>query len=82
MCRPGTSRAPLTWLASTAYRMSLTSVDLPDPERPVTATKLPERERDRQVAQVVLARAVHDQLPAGRARPAHRRRRDRPPPAR
>src|SRR5690606_35117001 len=41
VCRPGTSRAPLTWLASTAYRMSLTRVDLPDPETPVTAMNCP-----------------------------------------
>ena len=41
LCRPGGSFAPLILLASDAYRMSLTSVDLPDPLTPVTATKQP-----------------------------------------
>jgi para-aminobenzoate synthetase component 1 len=41
VCRPGTVRAPLTLFASTAARMSLTSVDLPDPDTPVTAIMVP-----------------------------------------
>ena len=41
VCRPGTWRAPLSLLASTVARMSLTSVDLPEPETPVTATRQP-----------------------------------------
>ena len=41
MCRPGTWRAPLSLFASTVARMSLTSVDLPEPETPVTETRQP-----------------------------------------
>src|ERR687890_715461 len=41
VCRPGTIRAPLIWLASTVYRMSLTRVDLPEPLTPVTAMNWP-----------------------------------------
>src|SRR5262245_37369597 len=41
VCRPGTRRAPLIWLARTEYRMSLTSVDFPEPDTPVTATNCP-----------------------------------------
>jgi hypothetical protein len=37
--------------------MSLTSVDLPEPDTPVTATKQPERELDVDVLEVVLAGA-------------------------
>ena len=44
--------------------MSLTSVDLPDPDTPVTAMKRAERERHVDVAQVVLAGALDHQLPA------------------
>src|SRR6266581_3855482 len=40
-CLPGTILVPCSSLASAAYRMSLTSVDLPDPETPVTAMKVP-----------------------------------------
>ena len=42
VCRPGTILAPLqlAWPAR-VYRMSLTSVDLPDPDTPVTAMKQP-----------------------------------------
>ena len=36
--RPGTILAPFSLLANTEYKMSLTSVDLPDPLTPVTAT--------------------------------------------
>ena len=43
--------------------MSLTRLDFPEPETPVTATKQPEREADRHVTQVVLARVVNGQLP-------------------
>ena len=39
--------------------MSLTSVDLPEPETPVTAIRQPERERDVDVAQVVLPGPAH-----------------------
>ena len=38
--------------------MSLTRVDLPEPDTPVTATKQPERELDREVLEVVLAGAL------------------------
>ena len=41
VCRPGTWRALLSLLASTVARMSLTSVDLPDPETPVIETRQP-----------------------------------------
>src|SRR5258708_38045503 len=41
VCLPGTIRVPCSSLASALYRMSLTSVDLPDPETPVTATSKP-----------------------------------------
>ncbi|COV08115.1 Uncharacterised protein [Mycobacterium tuberculosis] len=41
VCRPGTCRAPLRRLASTAARMSLTNVDLPEPETPVTEVSTP-----------------------------------------
>ena len=41
MCFPGTTRVPCSSFASAAYRMSLTSVDLPDPDTPVTAMKQP-----------------------------------------
>ena len=48
--------------------MSLTSVDLPEPETPVTATKQPSGNAHVDVAQVVLARADHGELAAlGRA---------------
>ena len=41
VCLPGTVRAPCSSLASALYRMSLTSVDLPEPDTPVTAMKQP-----------------------------------------
>jgi len=41
VCLPGTVRAPCSSFASALYRMSLTSVDLPDPDTPVTAMKQP-----------------------------------------
>ena len=41
VCLPGTVRAPLSSRASALYKMSLTSVDLPDPDTPVTATRQP-----------------------------------------
>ena len=44
--------------------MSLTSVDLPEPETPVTATKQPSGKRDVDVLEVVLAGAVDGQLAA------------------
>ena len=50
--------------------MSLTSVDLPEPETPVTATNSPSGNDDVDVAQVVLAGAVHGQLAARGARAA------------
>ena len=40
-CLPGTVRAPFSSRASALYTMSLTSVDLPDPDTPVTATRQP-----------------------------------------
>ncbi len=39
--RPGTWRAPLSLFASTVARMSLTSVDLPEPDTPVTDVSVP-----------------------------------------
>jgi len=39
--RPGTKRAPLSLFARVVYKISLTKVDLPDPETPVTDTKTP-----------------------------------------
>ena len=57
--------------------MSLTSVDLPDPETPVTATKQPEREADVDVLEVVLAGAVDGELAARRRRAAYGGDRDR-----
>lgn len=41
VCRPGTFRAPLSSRARCVYRMSFTSVDLPEPETPVTAVSTP-----------------------------------------
>ena len=41
VCRPGTCRAPLSLLASTDARMSLTNVDLPEPDTPVTEVSTP-----------------------------------------
>ena len=41
--------------------MSLTSVDLPEPDTPVTATKQAERELDVDVLEVVLAGAPDDE---------------------
>ena len=40
-CFPGTVLAPFSSRASALYRMSLTSVDLPEPDTPVTATRQP-----------------------------------------
>ncbi len=40
-CLPGTVRAPCSSRASDWYRMSLTRVDLPDPDTPVTAIRQP-----------------------------------------
>ena len=52
--------------------MSLTSVDLPEPLTPVTATKQPSGNADGDVPQVVLARPDDGQLAARRRRPAQR----------
>ncbi len=41
VCLPGTRRAPLRREASTSYRMSLTSEDLPEPLTPVTDVSTP-----------------------------------------
>ncbi|SKV09877.1 Uncharacterised protein [Mycobacteroides abscessus subsp. abscessus] len=41
MCLPGTWRAPLSLLASTVARMSLTRVDFPEPDTPVTEVNTP-----------------------------------------
>ncbi len=41
--------------------MSLTKVDLPEPETPVTTTRQPDRELDVDVVQVVLLGAPHDE---------------------
>ena len=46
VCSPGICRAPLSSLASTLYRMSLTSDDLPEPLTPVTAVKTPSGKLD------------------------------------
>ena len=56
--------------------MSLTSVDLPDPDTPVTAHEHAERELDVDVLEVVLAGAAHDELLVG-DRPAVLGHRDR-----
>ena len=56
--------------------MSLTSVDLPEPETPVTATNSPSGNDDVDVLQVVLAGAVDGQLAAGRPRAAYGGHRD------
>jgi len=53
-CLPGTVRAPCNSLARARYRMSLTRVDLPEPETPVNRGQAAERERDVDIAQVVL----------------------------
>ena len=42
---PGSSRAPKTAVASARYRMSVTSVLLPEPETPVTAVNVPSGKR-------------------------------------
>ncbi len=41
VCLPGTVRAPFSSLASARYMISLTRVDLPEPDTPVTATRQP-----------------------------------------
>ena len=46
-------------------RMSLTRVDLPDPDTPVTATRHPSGKATSMSLQVVLARPAHDELLAG-----------------
>ena len=61
--------------------MSRTSVDLPDPETPVTVTKLPSGMLDVDVVEVVLAGPVDDQPLAGQ-RAARRGHRDLPAPDR
>ena len=52
--------------------MSVTSVDLPEPDTPVTATNIPSGNVDRQVPEVVLLRADDAQRaspdPRGRRR--------------
>ena len=56
VCRPATVlRAVQLLRASARYRMSLTSVDLPEPETPVTAIKQPSGNATSTSAQVVLA---------------------------
>ena len=56
-CAPGFVRVLLSRFASALKTISLTSVDLPEPETPVTQTSFAERELDVDVLQVVLARA-------------------------
>ena len=56
--------------------MSLTSVDLPDPETPVTAVNTPEREGDVDVLEVVLPGAVDRQPPRRVGGPPDVRHRD------
>ena len=53
--------------------MSLTRLDLPDPLTPVTATKQPSGKATSTFLQVVLARALDDELAALLRRPAQRR---------
>ena len=53
--------------------MSLTSVDLPEPETPVTDGKHAQRERHVDLAQVVFAGTDHRQLALAVDRPADRR---------
>ena len=56
--------------------MSLTSVDLPEPLTPGDRDEAAERERDVDVAQVVLAGALDNEFAAVRTRPADHRHRD------
>ena len=79
VCRPGIIRAPLIRFASTACRMSLTSVDLPDPDTPVTAISVPSGNFTVRLLQVVLPGADHGQHPVLVDRPADQRNRDLQP---
>ena len=57
-CAPGFVRVRLSRFASALNTTSFTSVDLPDPETPVTR-QLPDRELDVDRLQVVLSGAEH-----------------------
>ena len=59
LCAPGSSRERYSALASARYRMSFTSVDLPEPETPVTTVITPKRKAHIEVLQIVLARAQY-----------------------
>jgi len=72
VCLPGTWRAPLSLLASTDARMSLTNVDFPEPETTRHRGEHAERERHIDLTQVVLAGADDGQLPAPVGRPPDR----------
>ena len=61
-CCPGVVRARWILASIDCRRMSLTRVDLPEPDTPVTATNAPEREGDVDAGQVVLARPAHHEL--------------------
>ena len=75
-CRPGSALARCRCWASERSRMSLTSVDLPDPDTPGHRDEAAERERHVDVVQVVLPGAAH-RHDLTRARPAPGRHRDR-----
>ncbi len=60
VCAPGSSAARYSSRASARYRISLTSVDLPEPLTPVTVVEHAERNADVDVLEVVLARALDD----------------------
>ncbi len=73
VCRPGTRRAPLTWLASTAVQDVIDERRLARTGDTGDGDELAQREAHRQVAKVVLTGAVHGELTPGHRRTASRR---------
>ena len=72
--RCGLERAPFRRAAACPNSVSMMSVDLPEPETPVTQVKRPSGMSALDVVQVVAARADDAQLPrriCGRAQPRH-----------
>ena len=71
--RPGGALAPCRRWASARSSVSITSVDLPEPDTPVTQVNTPSGNAHGQVAQVVPARALDRQLAVRRlaALPGH-----------
>ncbi len=60
-CSPGSVRVSTSRFHSALYRISFTSVLLPEPDAPVIATSLPSGKLTSTSLQVVLPRAAHGQ---------------------